>query len=109
MRQSNEVSFQAIQVFEPEPGRLYTIDTVAYLTGLSRRAILLYCRSGLIQPAVDPNYGSLHFDEAAVHLVRQAERLRDRGGLSRTGVTLLFDLLREIEALRQEVQFYRGF
>ena len=109
MNEPSETVVQAIQVFEPAPGQFYSLDAVAYLTGLSRRAILLYCRSGLIQPAVEPRYGSLLFDETAIRNVRQAEKLRDRGALSRTGVTLLFNLLREVDALRQELRFYRGF
>ena len=103
-----EAVVQTVQVFDPELGRLYSLDAAAYLTGVSRRAVLLYCRSGLIQPRVEPNYGSLLFDDDAIRTIRQAETFRVQSGSSVGGVRLVFELMREVESLRQELRFLRG-
>lgn len=98
----------AVQVFEPEPGRLYTVESAAYLAGVSRRAFLVYCRSGLFEASPDPENGALQFDDEAIAIVRRAEQLRQQHRMDVSGVRLVFDLLREVEVLREELRFLRG-
>ena len=52
----------AVQVFEPRPDVLYTLDTAAHLVGVPRRSILIYCRWGMVHPVVDPDYAGWYFD-----------------------------------------------
>src|SRR5262245_17328782 len=103
-RQSQSVS---VQVFEPEPGQQYTVDSAAYLSGVSRRTFLLYCRSGLIASLPDPENGAWLFDDEAIAVVRRAEVLRQQHRMDLSGVRLVFELWREVESLRQELRFLR--
>jgi hypothetical protein len=97
----------ALEVFEPGPGALYSLDATAHLTEVSRRTILIYCRSGLIEPMKQPPYGALFFDEAAIRSIRQIERLRSTHGINLAGLRIIFDLLRELERLQEETEFLR--
>ena len=40
----------AIELFQPDPNLLYSLDATAHFAGVSRRSILIYCREGLVQP-----------------------------------------------------------
>ena len=102
-----DLAHGAVQAFEPEPGQVYTVEAAAYLAGVSRRTLLLYCRSGVVRPQVDPRYGALLFDDTSIHAVRRAELLRTEQGLTLAGVSLIFELLRELEGLREELRFLR--
>ena len=108
MREGPDRQSRAVQVFEPGPEQLYPVDAAAYLAGVSRRVLLLYCRTGLIHPSEDAPNGALMFDTSAIHAVRRAEALRASHGISISGVRIIFDLLREVDELRQEVRFLRG-
>jgi MerR family transcriptional regulator/heat shock protein HspR len=99
---------EALQLFEPEPGQLYSLDVAAYLAGVSRRSVLLYCKAELIRPAFDAEYGGFLFDETAVRTIRRAERLQKLHGMDLTGVRMVLDLLDQVESLRQELRFHRG-
>ena len=107
MSESDE-GFGALQVYEPEPGQHYTVDAAAYLAGVSRRAFLLYCRSGLIMQVDGAPYGALLFDDAAISTVRRAETLRKTHRMDLAGVRMVFEMMRQMELLRQELRFLRG-
>lgn len=97
-----------LQIFEPQPGRLYNLDTTAHLTGTPRRSLLVYWKHGLIEPIVDPPYGMLYFTDESIRMIRQIEYLRLIHGINLTGVRMIFDLLGEIERLKGEMRFLRG-
>jgi DNA-binding transcriptional MerR regulator len=104
---TTEVSL-AITSFDSTPDALYTLDTAAHLAGVPRRAILVYCKFGLIHPIVEPAFGGLYFNDSAIRAIRQAEQLRLSHGIGLGGIRLIFQLLREVERLREEVRFLRG-
>ena len=60
----NESGVQ-IELHDPQPGVLYNLDGVVHLTGVSRRSVLLYCKSGLVRAQEAPNIGALAFDDEA--------------------------------------------
>ena len=57
---------ETLQVCEHEPNLRYTLESVVHLTGVSRRSILVYCRSGLVRPLEDEaSGGAMSFDDEA--------------------------------------------
>lgn len=98
---------ESLVVAHPEPGTLYSLETVAHLTGASRRGILVYCRSGLVRPSVEPDTGPMAFDDEAIYLIRRAEYLRNIHGINLTGVRIIIDLMREVHRLRDEMRDLR--
>jgi len=79
------------------------------LAGIPRRTLLLYCKEGLVRPATDPDYGGLLFEDSAILTIRRAEALRTEYGMELAGVRLVFALLAEVEELREELRFARGY
>ena len=98
----------ALELFQPKPNVLYSLDAAAHVAGVSRRSILIYCRAGLVRPVVQPPYGVMEFTEEAVYALRQIEHLRSLHGLDLAWIQALFDLLEKVERLRAEVRFLRG-
>ena len=97
----------AIELFQPDPNALYSLDATAHLAGVSRRSLLVYCRAGLVRPVFQPPYGIMVFTEEAIYTVRRVEHLRAVQGIDVTWIKTLFDLLNEVERLRSEVRFFR--
>jgi DNA-binding transcriptional MerR regulator len=96
-----------LELFQPKPNVLYSLDATAHLSGVSRRSILIYYRTGLIQPVFQPPYGVMKFTEEAIYTIRQIDRLRSVHGLDLTWLKTMFDLCNEVERLRTEVRFLR--
>jgi len=101
-------SHLALEMFQPEPNVLYSLDAAAHLAGVPRRSILIYCRAGLVQPVFQPPYGVMGFTEEAIHTVRRIEHLRALHRIDLAWVKVLFDLANEVERLRAEVRFLRA-
>ena len=97
----------ALELFQPKPNVLYSLDATAHLVGVPRRSILIYCRAGLVKPVVQPPYGMMEFTEEAIYTVRRIERLRTVHGLDLAWLKTMFDLLGEVERLRAELRFLR--
>jgi DNA-binding transcriptional MerR regulator len=98
----------ALEVYQPKPNVLYSLDATARLAGVPRRTILIYCRAGLVRPVVQPPYGVMEFTEEAIYTMRRIEYLRTVHGLDLAWIKILFDLLDEVESLRAEVRFLRN-
>lgn len=97
----------ALELFQPKPNVLYSLDAAAHHAGASRRSILIYCRAGLVRPVVQPPYGVMEFTEEAIRTVRQIEYLRTVHDVDLTMLKTMFDLLDEVERLRAELRFLR--
>jgi len=97
----------AMELFQPQPNGLYSLDATARLAGVPRRSILIYCRAGLVRPVVQPPYGVLEFTEEAIYAIRRIEYLRTVHGLDLAWLRTMFDLLDEVERLRAELRFLR--
>jgi DNA-binding transcriptional MerR regulator len=98
----------ALELFQPRPNVLYSLDAAAHLAGVPRRSILIYYRAGLIRPVLQPPHGVMEFTEEAIHAVRRIEYLRTKHGLDLTWLKTMFDLLDEVERLRAELRFLRN-
>lgn len=98
----------AIELHEPQPGVLYNLEGVVHLTGVSRRSILLYCKSGLVRALEDPEIGALAFDDEAVYAIRRIEYLRSHRGINLDGIRMIFELMHEVRRLENEMRFLRS-
>ena len=98
----------AMELFQPQPNVLYSLDATAHLAGVPRRSILIYCRAGLVRPVVQPPYGVMEFTEEAIYTMRRIEHLRTVYGLDLAWIKTMFDLLDEVERLRAELRFLRN-
>ena len=103
----NSSSSLAVEVFQPKPDALYSLEAAAHLAGVSRRSVLVYCRAGLVQPVLLPPHGVMAFTEEAIHAVRRIEQLRTAHGCDLASIKVLFALLDEVERLRAELRFWR--
>lgn len=99
---------RAVEVFQPQPNVLYTLEAAAHLAGVPRRVILIYCRAGLVSPVLQPPYGMMAFTEEAIHAVRRIERVRSAHRIDLTLLKTMFALLHEVEHLRAELRFLRN-
>ena len=97
----------ALELFEPAPETIYSIEEAARLAQLPRRLIVVYSRHGLVSPAVDPDLSGWYFDDEGIRTLRRIERLRSSLGMSLMAVKLVLELGQEVERLRQEVRFLR--
>ena len=97
----------AMELFQPQPNVLYSLDATAHLAGIPRRSILIYCRAGLVRPVVQPPYGVMEFTEEAIYTLRRIEYLRTVHGLDLAWLKTMFDLLEEVERLHAELRFLR--
>jgi len=100
-------SMLAPALFEPAPDVVYSIEQTARLAHVPRRTIAVYFRHGLVSPVVDPDTGGWYFDDNAIRTLREIEYLRSAVGMTTPAIKLMFDLMREVEHLRQEVRFLR--
>jgi DNA-binding transcriptional MerR regulator len=98
---------ERLQLSEPQPGVLYSLDAVVHLTGVSRRGILVYCKSGLVRSTGDTLRGEYAFDDEAIYTIRRVEHLRAVHGINLAGIRMIFDLMHEVERLQSEMRFLR--
>ncbi|MDR3406213.1 MAG: hypothetical protein P4L99_27260 [Chthoniobacter sp.] len=97
-----------LELFQPHPDVLYSLDATAYLARVPRRSILVYCRAGLLRPVFQPPYGVMAFTEDAIYTTRRIEEMRAAHGIGVTWIKAMFDLLDEVERLRAEIRFFRN-
>jgi DNA-binding transcriptional MerR regulator len=98
---------RAIQLFEPAPGTVYTIETASHLTDLTRRTILLYCKYGMVSPATRPPEAGYGFDAAAIRNLRRLQGLRIVCGDDLPGMKMILFLMDEVRRLRSEMRALR--
>ena len=104
---SVESPMTALQVFEPDARAVYTLEAAASLTQLPRRLIAVYFKQGLVSPVMDPACSGWYFNDEAIRILRRIEYLRTACGLNTVGIKLIMDLAREVERLREELNFRR--
>ena len=97
----------ALQLFEPDPQTVYTIEATARFVDVSRRMVLVYCKLGLVSPVVDPGGGGYYFNDEAIRILRRIEYLRNVCGINLPSIKMILDLVNEAERLRVEVRFLR--
>src|ERR1700682_2076761 len=104
---SVESPITTLQLFEPDVRAVYTLEAAARLTQLPRRLIAVYFSHGLVSPVMDPACSGWYFNDEAIRILRRIEYLRTACGLNIAGIKLIMDLAREVEQLREELNFRR--
>ena len=107
MNITEEVTVRELQLFEPAPEAVYTIEAAAHLAQVGRHRILVYYKQGLVSPVVAPECGGFYFNDEGVRTLRRIEYLRTNRGINMTGIRMILELQNEIERLRNEVRFLR--
>ena len=103
MSVSAQLPKMALQLFEPDPHAVYSIETAANLAQMSRRMILVYCRHGRISPMTEPGNRGYYFSGNAVRTLRRIQNLRIAGGINIAGVKIILNLSNKVEQLRSAV------
>jgi DNA-binding transcriptional MerR regulator len=104
---SVETPTTTLQLFEPDARAVYTLEQAARLTQLPRRQIAVFFKHGLVSPVMDPACGGWYFNDEAIRILRRIDYLRTACGLNLVGIKLMMDLAREVEQLREELNFLR--
>lgn len=104
-----ELTETALELYQPEPELLYSIERAEQLTRIPRRRIALYYRHGLVSPVHDPEMGGWFFNDEGLLALRRVDHLYRVCGLNPEVIRLLLRLMQEVEELRQELRFWRGF
>lgn len=99
----------AMEVYQPDPDLLYSIEMAEKLTQIPRRRIALYYRHGLVAPVHDPALGGWFFTDEALHTLRRVDYLFRVCGMNPQAIRLLLRLMEEVEELQRELRFWRGF
>jgi hypothetical protein len=103
-KSARSVNSAAVQVFEPNPGVVYSIETASQLAQTSRRNILIYCRERLVSPMSNPEVAGYWFDAGTLRTLKRIEELRAICDEPLTSVRLILNLMREVQRLRTEMR-----
>jgi MerR family transcriptional regulator/heat shock protein HspR len=93
-----------IQLFDPPPDAVYTIEATSHLVNVSRRTILVYCKHRLLSPATATSDHGYYFDGDAIRAVRRIEALRTVCGDDLAGIKIILDLTAALERLQSDVR-----
>ena len=93
-----------IQLFDPPPDAVYTIEATSHLVNVSRRTILMYCKHRLLSPATVTSDHGYYFDGDAIRALRRIEALRTVCGDDLAGIKIILDLTAALERLQSDVR-----
>lgn len=93
-----------IQLFDPPPDAVYTIEATSHLVNVSRRTILVYCKHHLLFPARTTADQGYYFDGDAIRGLRRIEALRTVCGDDFAGIKIILDLTAALERLQSDVR-----
>ena len=93
-----------IQVFDPPPDAIYTIEATAHFVGVPRRTILVYCKHRLLSPIKDAADGAYSFNRDGVRALRRIEALRLICGDDFAGIKVILDLTAALERLQSDLR-----
>src|SRR5882762_8428866 len=93
-----------IQLFDPPPDAVYTIEATSHLVNVPRRTILVYCKHQLLAPATATTDHGYCFDGDAVRALRRIEILRPICGDDFAGIKIILDLTTALERLQSDVR-----
>src|SRR5438874_10432560 len=93
-----------IQLFDPPPDAVYTIEATSHLVNVSRRTILVYCKHRLLCPATATSDHGYYFGGDAIRALRRIEALRTVCGDDLAGIKIILDLTAALERLRSDIR-----
>src|SRR6267142_4579051 len=93
-----------IQLFEPPPDAVYTIEATSHLVNVPRRTILIYCKHHLLSPASITADNGYYFNGDAVRALRRIEVLRTICGDDFAGIKIILDPTATLERLQADLR-----
>jgi len=93
-----------IQLFDPPPDLIYTIEATAHFAGVPRRTILVYCKHRLLSPIKDAANGAYSFNWDDIRALRRIEALRLICGDDLAGIKIILDLTAALERLQSDLR-----
>jgi DNA-binding transcriptional MerR regulator len=93
-----------IQLFDPPPDAVYTIEATSHLVNVSRRTILVYCKHHLLSPARATADNGYYFDRNAIRGLRRIEVLRTVCGDDFAGIKIILDLTAALEQSQSDLR-----
>jgi DNA-binding transcriptional MerR regulator len=93
-----------IELYDPPPDAIYTIEATAHLVDIPRRTILVYCKHQLLSPVKNASEGAYSFDRAAVRALRRIQTLRLICGDDLAGIKIILDLTDALERLHSQLR-----
>lgn len=94
-----------MEIVEPDPHELHSLEVVTRMTGTSRKKIVFYCRKGVLNAAEQE--GEWRFDEECVIRLKYIEALRQQHRMNWVAIRTIMKLMDEVELLREELRFRR--
>jgi DNA-binding transcriptional MerR regulator len=95
---------RAIQLFEPSPDAVYTIEATSRMVDIPRRTIVVYCKYNLLSPAFDTLDHGYYFDRDSIRALRRIETLRSVCGDDFAGIKIILELTSALERLRSDIR-----
>lgn len=93
-----------IQLFDPPPDAIYTIEAIAHFAGVGRRTILVYCKHRLLSPMKDATNGAYSFNRDDMRALRRIEELRLICGNDFAGIKIILELTAALEQLQSDLR-----
>jgi DNA-binding transcriptional MerR regulator len=93
-----------IQLFEPPPDAVYTIEATSHLVNVPRRTILVYCKHRLLVPVTATIDHGYYFDGDAIRALRRVEALRTICGDDFAGIKIILELTVALERLQSDLR-----
>ena len=103
-----EAPSHEIELFDPPPDAIYTIEAAAHLVDVPRRTILVYCKHRLLSPVINATDRGYSFDRNSIRALRRIEALRPICGDDLAGIKIILDLTDALEQLRSEMRSLSG-
>jgi DNA-binding transcriptional MerR regulator len=108
MKFKPEMTSQSLQLFEPGPDAVYSLEVAVRLAHVPRRMIVVYYKHGLVSPVADPACEGFYFNNEGIRALRRIEYLRAVCGINLIGVKMILSLIEETDKLRAEARFLRA-
>lgn len=89
-------------VYDAETDLHYSIEVIAELAGVNPHTVIHYQEQGFFRPSSRDEENAEMFDVEFLRQLRRIEHLRTTCEMNDSGLKLMFDLLHEIESLREE-------
>lgn len=104
LRPITKASSHEIELFEPPPDAVYTIEATSYLVDVPRHTIMVYCKHRLLSPVISARDTGYSFDREGIRALRRIQALRTICGDDLAGIRIILELTTALEQLRSEVR-----
>jgi hypothetical protein len=90
------------------PLATHNLEETARMVGMHPELLRYYCRQGMLGESMVAAQPETRFDDNAIYELARFEHFRTCHGMRRRTALLVCSLLREVDRLREELQFRRG-